>query len=134
MTDAVSKFGDRLRDSSKDAGFPTVAALARRLNIVEQTLSNYWKGKRFAPADLLFEIADVLSVNPRWLVTGFGERQLPPELTSNYEDDVAALIHDFRSMESWQRAALLSMAGTIRGRNVIDIEDVRRGAFKNEPN
>jgi len=53
------------------AGIAKPVELARRLRVPRQTVSSWMTGEREAltPA-MLFKLADVLNVNPRWLALG----------------------------------------------------------------
>ena len=49
------------------------ADLGRALGIKKSAASNYWNGARDWPTDRLVPLADLLGVNPRWLLTGVGD-------------------------------------------------------------
>jgi transcriptional regulator with XRE-family HTH domain len=70
------RFGERLALSAENAGFNS-SRLALATKTGRATMARYWTGERMMPAALLFEIADLIRVNPRWLLTGYGTRDLP---------------------------------------------------------
>ncbi|MDM7928701.1 XRE family transcriptional regulator [Blastomonas fulva] len=51
----------------------TAADLGRALEIKKSAASNYWNGFRDWPTDRLVPLADLLDVNPRWLLSGDGD-------------------------------------------------------------
>jgi transcriptional regulator with XRE-family HTH domain len=89
-----AEFAERLATSAARAGF-NAARLSAEVGITRGTMARYWRGERMFPADLLFHVASILSVDAQWLVTGEGAgldsgspreaalikafRQLPPD-------------------------------------------------------
>lgn len=48
-----------------------------RLGIKQSTWSNYERGKRDIPHEVVIKIANIFNINPHWLITGNGEIFLP---------------------------------------------------------
>lgn len=72
----VSKFADRLRQARLLRGY-TQAALARACGLSQGAIANYESKSRKTAKDV-FKLADVLRVNPIWLVQGVGPMEPPP--------------------------------------------------------
>lgn len=73
------EFADRIKLIVKEAG--SQAALARRLGIAQQNVSNWVNGSLPQPR-VAEEVARKLGVNVRWLIAGEGRREIDgPELT-----------------------------------------------------
>lgn len=89
-----STFAERLADAMQDAGIngrSLAAAVGVKESSVSQWLSSKIKG---LSGNHVFAVADVLGVEPRWLLTGVGPRKprLPPELAVLTEDQIAAIL------------------------------------------
>lgn len=61
-------FASRMRQA---VGGESVNAFAKRCEIAEATMRNYFKGK-FPPSDIALRIADAAGVNLEWLISGRG--------------------------------------------------------------
>lgn len=62
-------FGRRVRESADLVGV-IAAELARRIDVPRASFGRYWNGERLPPPDVLFRLADALSVDARWLISG----------------------------------------------------------------
>lgn len=57
------------------------------LSITQNAYTNYSKGKRAIPTDLLLKIQDMYSININWLLTGKGEMYLKKTASQNIIGD-----------------------------------------------
>lgn len=64
-------FADRFRESRKAAGF-TQEHLADLCGLTKGAISQYELGHNSVSGESLFKVADGLSVNARWLISGVG--------------------------------------------------------------
>jgi transcriptional regulator with XRE-family HTH domain len=71
----------RIQSTANDRGL-TMAQLSRDLKLTRGTFSRYWHGERLIPADVLFALAERLSVDVRWLFLGEKASQ---EVSSPFE-------------------------------------------------
>ncbi len=102
-------FALRLIQCSENAGFNSTR-LAQALGVGRATMARYWSGERLVPTSLVFKIADLVGVDPRWLVTG----------TSIFDDNATAnldnlareqlLLEQFRRLTSDQQDHLIKSA------------------------
>ncbi len=104
-------FAARLVEASEFAGY-NAARLAAAVAVSRGTMARYWRGERLCPADLLFRIADVLSVDPRWLVTGDSKEGLALQAATESED---RLLQAFRRLSEEQREHLVASAELMIG-------------------
>lgn len=89
MIEKVSTFKDRLNEALTLRNVRPVD-LAKRANISESTVSQYRSGYAEPKEDKLAKIADVLKVNPTWLMGLNVSMELPRVVTKEY-----ALAHPF---------------------------------------
>lgn len=77
--------GDRLRMERKAAGF-TQKTLASAANVSQSTIAELETGESKRPrGDHLWELARVLQLSPRWLLTGKGEKKMVYAATQEQE-------------------------------------------------
>lgn len=85
MEEEISGFASRLREALGDE---SVNSFARRCDIPEATMRNYFK-RRVPDADIALHIADKAGVNLEWLVSGRGHKspgaQTPLHLVADNE-------------------------------------------------
>jgi transcriptional regulator with XRE-family HTH domain len=97
-----ASFSARLVEAAELAGFNS-ARLAATVGVTRGTMARYWHGERLLPADLLFRIADILAINPRWLITGAGQLAPPLEPDPYTASDEERLLDAFRRLSPEQR-------------------------------
>lgn len=85
------------------------ADVSRRSGIPKNTLSRWANGRSVPEAKHLFNLADVLRVNPRWLITGEGHRQPVEEMRLDGSGE-GELVSLFRSLDEDGRKHLLKTA------------------------
>jgi hypothetical protein len=69
-----TELANRVREIRQDLyGEEGLKYLARALGVPTQTWRNYERGVKM-PARVLLEFIDLTGANPRWLLTGEGER------------------------------------------------------------
>jgi transcriptional regulator with XRE-family HTH domain len=88
-----STFSERLADAMREAGI-TAVALSAATGMSQSAISQWLSSKiKQLSAGHLFAVADVLGVEPRWLLTGQGPRKprLPPDLSGLTEHQIAAI-------------------------------------------
>lgn len=119
--------GIRLRQVAEFEGFNS-RRLAMAVGLSPQTLGKYWNGNRLIPANFLFLIADVIKVNPRWLITGEGERR--PEFNANFVDKAGEeeLLWQYRTIPDAHRLALMNIAKALAEANGIALGPTRQSA------
>ncbi len=71
------KFKDRLKQRREEMGYPTVAALAKRLKVDRKTAGNWENGKIIPKGPTLETLSVVLQVTPGWLLDGVEKVPLP---------------------------------------------------------
>lgn len=77
--------GTRLKEARKEAGL-TLEKLAAEAGVSKQSIALIESGKTKGPRSYtLFKIADTLGVEPRWLATGTGPKQLKNHSNINQE-------------------------------------------------
>lgn len=89
--------------------------MARASGIPAQSLSNYWTGKTVVPFDRFFKITDALECNPRWLATGEGSPEPPPEIDPERRDEEGRLLDAWRRLEPGQQAHVIENAEMLLG-------------------
>ena len=52
----------------------TASDLGRLLDVKKSSAANYWDGSTMWPTDKVLALADLLEVNPRWLISGEGPK------------------------------------------------------------
>jgi hypothetical protein len=72
-------------------GFKYDSAVARRLNLTPQALSNY-KKKGKMPAGLVLKFAAICGLSVDWLLTGFGRMYLEKDADANLKDCAIGMI------------------------------------------
>lgn len=72
----MEHFSDRLRQIRKERKL-SQAELARASGLSQGAISSYETGNRKSTTGLI-ELAQALKVNPVWLITGNGEKELEP--------------------------------------------------------
>ncbi|MFM9851619.1 MAG: helix-turn-helix domain-containing protein [Sphingomonadaceae bacterium] len=97
MTVKFAGFSSRLVEAAELAGFNS-ARLASAVGVARGTMARYWNGERMFPADLLFRVADIIGVSPRWLVTGDGSAEPPIESGGVDADEECRLLIAFRRL------------------------------------
>lgn len=80
------------------------------MGIARGTMARYWNGERMFPADLLFRVADILRVNPRWLVSGEGSADPPLEAGRQAGDGEDRLLAVFRRLTPKQQEHVMQSA------------------------
>jgi transcriptional regulator with XRE-family HTH domain len=103
-----AEFGARLRKAAQERGL-NQKTLAHNLGVPTSTIGRYWHGQRLLPLDLLFDAADCLAVDPRWLATGESLNG------SSLSADEHELLLRYRSLQDAQRKHLLQNAGLLAG-------------------
>lgn len=107
-------YTDRLRAAAKHARVDySPTALGKVLGANKQTAAS-WMAGSMPRGDKLFEHADKLGVDPRWLATGRGDmlaRALPP---AEMPEDETTLLDRYRACDArWKLSIrLLAMVGT----------------------
>ncbi len=113
-----ASFSARLVEAAELAGFNS-ARLASIVGVTRGTMARYWHGERLLPADLLFRVADVLSVNPRWLITGAGQFAPTPEPDPDTAGDEERLLGAFRRLSPEQRDHVTQNAQLLATRQTL---------------
>jgi transcriptional regulator with XRE-family HTH domain len=95
-------FGERLRAARKRCLIEnqpvTGEMLAQRVGVSPSTISFYERGKSWPAMETLFKLAEVLQVEPTWLLTG---DQLSPEQPKSEEAEILEALREspvFRSI------------------------------------
>jgi transcriptional regulator with XRE-family HTH domain len=109
FTTKFAGFSVRLVDAAEMAGFNS-ARLAAAAGIARGTMARYWNGERMFPADLLFRVADIIGVNPRWLVTGAGSADPPVQSDPATADEESQLLAAFRRLTAEQQSHVTQSA------------------------
>jgi transcriptional regulator with XRE-family HTH domain len=109
LTAKFGGFSERLIAAAEMAGFNS-ARLAATVGIARGTMARYWNGERMFPADLLFRVADIVCVNPRWLVTGVGSAAPLAEPDPLNADQESLLLAAFRRLTSEQQSHVTQSA------------------------
>jgi transcriptional regulator with XRE-family HTH domain len=77
MDENINKeLGARIRAARKALNL-TQERFGKHFGLFKNTISNYEKGKSKVSPELLIKFANVLEVNPTWLLTGEGVRGIP---------------------------------------------------------
>lgn len=96
---AANTITDRIREAFNESEFGGAlgqgqAALARRVGVSKQTVGDWLVGRSVnIRPDNLFDLADVLRVEARWLATGKGPKRLPAQPSRSYLDAALKLEH-----------------------------------------
>lgn len=85
----MEHFSDRLRRIRKERKL-SQAELARASGLSQGAISSYETGNRKSTTGLV-ELAQALKVNPVWLITGTGDREIEPVGTSHHATTPARL-------------------------------------------
>jgi transcriptional regulator with XRE-family HTH domain len=124
-----SAFSARLVQCAEIAGF-TAARLAAEAEVRRGTMARYWHGERMFPADLLFRVADILDVNPRWLGTGEGSMVPPLEVDPAAAPDEDRLLDAFRRLTPEQRGHVTQSAQLLASSRALHSP---RSTYRAEP-
>ena len=96
MVEIKQEFKDRLKIAMDVRGIKAVD-IAKRLGVKEGTISHYRSGYSKPKRDRLIEIANILSVDPAWLM-GIDVSMLPHEMmNTNMDRDARRLSLDIQS-------------------------------------
>ena len=106
--------GKRLAHARRTRGL-TQAKLADTVGTIQAVVSALEK-RDSKTSELLFEFADALRVNPRWLLTGQGESGLDkPWVPLELANDETGLIADYRAAHPSWRLSLRLLARLRQG-------------------
>jgi len=85
------------------------AEVGRRSGIPKNTISRWANGQSIPEAKYVFALADALQVNPRWLITGEGPREISDTISEDTSGEWQ-LVGLFRSLDQEARQHLLTTA------------------------
>ena len=117
----IATFAERIREYMTQNGIKAID-LAKRFHVSRSTISQYVNGAVVPKRDRLVLIADVLNIDPLWLM-GY---DVPPErqnvVTSDLTQDEARVISAYRNASEEIKTAVKAVLGVKKG-----IESTKEG-------
>jgi len=104
-----AEVAERLRYAGEAREF-NASSLSKAVNIPRSTMQKYWSGDRMIGSEYLYMIADILQVNPRWLITGQGSVDPVIEMDPDMASEEDRLLFSFRQLNEEMRRHVIENA------------------------
>ncbi len=114
--------GQRLRKARKLRDL-TQAELTKKSGASQQLLSRI-ENEKVESTTEIFNLADALNVNPRWLATGTGDMEPIKMTASDANEEEMQFIHMLRGLTSEQRKNVLQKLVNLKRENELVIKEL----------
>ena len=101
----------------------TQAELTKKSGISQQLLSRI-ENEKVESTTEIFNLADALNLNPRWLATGDGDMDLEKRTASDSSEEEIRLIHLIRNLTTAQRNGVIKDVENITQQNAQVIKEL----------